>query len=103
MTDLHDVPDEELAAEMQRRAKERREAEERARMEREARWFSQIEVMLQLVPNHTRTTCSDTNTRNGTDNNLWGYRCVRCVLLEAKEAGVWPTGYVPDFSLRRGS
>jgi hypothetical protein len=69
-------------AELQAELKRRREAEKQRIIEqREADaqfWTEKIDHILELIPEHGRTTCSDANPKNE-------HRCSRCYALYAKQ------------------
>jgi hypothetical protein len=69
-------------AELQAELKKRREAEKQRIIEqREADaqfWTEKIDLILELIPEHSRTTCSDADPKNE-------HRCSRCYVLYAKQ------------------
>lgn len=75
----------ELKTELARREAQE-QADERLRKNEEAeRIIQNIDALLLLVPNHDRTSCSDTSF----SENAGHARCTRCVLLEAESDGYW--------------
>jgi hypothetical protein len=97
MPNLKDISDADLRAELSRREAERKaieEAEARERLQREddakQALFDLIrenrDVFLNLVPEHSRTSCSDERPQNPDRN------CTRCALLVLLKEG-W---YAPD-------
>lgn len=61
----------------QRREEEKRQILEQRDIDAEF-WGSKVDTILELVPEHCRTSCSDTNAVNDT-------RCKRCYLLYVKQ------------------
>lgn len=51
-----------------------------------------------LVPEHSRTSCSDDNLSNSHDA-----RCARCTLLKAQTDGYLPSNVEFDFIIRRST
>jgi hypothetical protein len=70
-----------LKAELDRRAEEHRQMVLAMKRERNNFILENIDAILQLVPEHGRTSCSDDAINNG----VWGgYRCKRCILLDIR-------------------
>ena len=64
------------------------------RFERAQNLLSHIDALLDLIPDHERTSCSDENPKN------YG-RCARCTLLSFKESGHWDEDYDLRLSLEK--
>jgi hypothetical protein len=73
-------------AELEAEIKERREfearAREKARRERAEILLTKVDALLEIVPEHSRTSCSDEQYHNMD-------RCTRCFLLDVKVCGFW--------------
>lgn len=78
--------DQELFDELQRREEERKAARERKEADLRNALLRNIEGILELVPEHQRTSCSDTRIVN-----MFRARCARCVLLSIKSENWVPT------------
>lgn len=79
------LPEDLLRQELKRR-EEQRVLDEMARKNEAAeRIMQNLDALLLLVPEHSRTSCSDTNF----SQNASHARCTRCVLLEAERDGFW--------------
>jgi hypothetical protein len=82
MSNLDHYSEEDLKNELKRREDER---QRQIRLKKEANaefWLSHIDSLLDIVPNHCRTSCND--------NNLANYdRCTRCFLLDAQQTNHW--------------
>lgn len=76
---LATASDAELVEELQRRQDEREAAARRKEEERNAIVLSNIDVLLKLVPDHSRSSCSDRAPVNADRA-----RCARCALLQMK-------------------
>jgi hypothetical protein len=83
--DLKEIPTADLAAEVARRQAEALAAAEKKDAEERDFWLANIDFILKLMPDHSRTSCSDDNVANQ-------YRCPRCALLKAKDYGHWEKG-----------
>lgn len=74
---------EKLQKELSKREDEKKkiaEAKRQARLTRQREFFVEHpEVVDFIAPNHSRSSCSDTNVSNGSPNHI---RCVRCALLD---------------------
>ena len=56
-----------------------------------------IELINEISPNHTRTSCSDENSNGNEYFNEFGVpRCPRCCLLHRVKNGEWPHGAEPQ-------
>lgn len=84
MTKLQDVPTDELQAEILRRQAEEHAERLAAHREHEQLILMNIEALLQLAPKHDRSTCSDATYAN------YHGRCLRCVLIYAREHRDFP-------------
>lgn len=82
MTDLKDLPSHELQAELKRRADDAEREHQRKAEERRQLVVKHIDALLELQPEHGRTSCSDENPGNPG-------RCFRCDLLQIKHEGHW--------------
>lgn len=56
--------------------------------------LTNIDAYLEIVPEHTRTTCSDEHPVNE-------YRCDRCALLDVKKSQYWPEDLDVEIIVRR--
>lgn len=99
MSDLNELKRQRAALDQQIADEEARLEEERSNA-RIARVKALVELMTAkpelrdvLVPNHTRTSCSDANPTNVG-------RCDRCTMLEAR-TGVYGDEYEIEFHIRR--
>jgi hypothetical protein len=106
MSSLRDISDADLRAELSRREAERKaieEAERRDRLQKEnaakEALFDLIranrDVFLNLVPEHSRTSCSDDHPQNPDRN------CTRCALLILLRKEGWhdPDDFQVQFTL----
>lgn len=73
--------------EVKRRAEMRRLAAEAEQDRLEVVLLKNIDLFLEFVPSHSRTSCSDDHLTNRFGS------CVRCMLLAGKSDGFFPTGY----------
>jgi hypothetical protein len=81
--DLTNVPLDQLRAEVQRRENEAKQQRNENLALRQALIVDHVDTLLQLVPEHGRTSCSDANPGNAaSDRNP---RCNRCQLLRIKQ------------------
>jgi hypothetical protein len=80
--ELERFTDEDLTKELERRAAIKREEAHQALLKRQQLIVDNVDVVLQLAPEHDRTSCSDKNHYNTMD-------CVRCWLLDVKESGIY--------------
>jgi hypothetical protein len=94
-TELKDVSDKELAAELARRKEARKTARTNALKERADVITEHLDALLLLAPEHSRSSCSDKNLAN-IDRG-----CVRCVLLDANQRGYWDWVYELELSFSR--
>lgn len=79
---LDQFSDVELVKELERRKEIKRQEELSRRQQNADFWISKVDLLLELIPNHCRTSCSDTNAINDE-------RCTRCYLLCAKSCNFW--------------
>jgi hypothetical protein len=77
--DLQNVSDADIQKELERRRQVATEQERNSRDLHRVWVLENKDKLLELVPAHNRTSCSDKNLANA-----WDGRCVRCVLMEAK-------------------
>lgn len=98
---LENFTEEELRRELSRREEERAAALEVAKDEYASRMINLTKEMVDIiVPEHTRTSCSDTHVDNG-----WYCsggtipRCTRCALLDAV-GGYWDRDFVLEVFIR---
>ena len=75
---LDQFSDADLKAELKRREDEKKRQILDQREKNAEFWHSKINHILELVPEHSRTTCSDNDPANE-------YRCNRCYLLYAQK------------------
>ncbi|SRR5581483_4661272 len=83
VTHLEDVATSNLVQELERRKKAVRDSVVAKRRAEQAVALENIDALLQLVPEHSRTSCSDDKPSNHNG------RCKRCFLLVAKDSGWW--------------
>jgi hypothetical protein len=76
---LKDFSDETLVNELSRRVKIKEEIAREALIARQSLIYINVDMLLTLVPEHSRTSCSDKNHFNHYED------CVRCWLLFIKE------------------
>jgi endonuclease III len=81
---LTELSDQELQAELQRRAHAAEQARVTARRQKFALLMQHRDALLALVP-HGRTSCSDEKPVNGFSYYGQTPRCTRCALLELSE------------------
>jgi len=92
MDDLKNISKKALLAELHRREElENKVEEERVARQREC-WLNAVGTLLQLVPEHGRTSCSDDEPHNTG-------RCTRCDLLQVKRDQYWPEDLVLDLHI----
>jgi hypothetical protein len=84
--DIKEISTKDLQAELQRREHEAALEAQRKREAKEQFWIEHLELILQLIPEHSRTSCSDENPNN------YG-RCDRCTLLEMRGSTYWNSSY----------
>lgn len=84
MSDLSKFSDKELKKEISRREEEKRAVKVALLRRHHEIVLNNIHVVLALVPEHDRTSCSDDDRGNEK-------RCVRCALL-----AIQSQGWVPD-------
>ena len=77
-SNLTQFSDAELKIELQRRKEIAQQQLRDARREKADFWKSKIDHLLEIIPNHSRTSCDDVNPINDE-------RCTRCYLLYAKQ------------------
>jgi len=82
MNDLSNFTNQDLQDELKRRAEEAERLFNETRRKQADFWLENIDALITLVPEHSRTSCSDSNISNE-------YRCTRCFLLCAKESNSW--------------
>lgn len=87
--ELETFSDSELQAELERRRQVLREEAQREQRAHERMLVTYIDALLGLVPDHSRTSCSDEDA-----NNYHG-RCTRCTLMF-----IYENGYVPRPGIR---
>lgn len=95
--DLSEFTDAQLSYELERRAKE---AEETARLKREtdAQWaLTNIDALLELVPEHSGTGCTDRKSSAYYEPS----RCNRCFLLQAKRNHHFDSDYAVKINIER--
>lgn len=96
MNDLTNIPTHELAKEIERRNQQALADEQKRLQDKADLALRNIDTLLSLVPNHSRTSCHDGKIVNGAwSASNGGCRCVRCFLIEAKRDKYWN----PDFEL----
>ncbi len=84
--DLTKVNEADLQAELKRRGNERKVKRNAWRKEQFAWVRENIDRLLAMRPEHSASSCSDTNPGNYTsDGSRHAYRCVRCQLLHIKQ------------------
>lgn len=81
--DLTNVPLDQLRAEVRRREDEAKRQRNENLQLRQALIVTHIDTLLQLVPEHDRTSCSDSNPSNAASGR--NPRCNRCQLLQIKQ------------------
>lgn len=88
--DLTKLSDSELEAELTRREEARKALKAAALLTRQRWLLANIDTLLSnaFVPQHDRTSCSDTNIVNSR-------RCRRCALIRCKNLG-----YIDDLDFR---
>ncbi len=79
---LDQFSDADLQAELKRREEVKKEEQLQHREEQATFWQSKIDLLLEVVPKHCRTSCSDTKAINDE-------RCTRCYLLSCQSSGFW--------------
>lgn len=92
---LSDYDDNALSAELNRREQLRKETEEKLLVEKSVIIHKHVDALLELVPNHSRTSCSDDDPGNAG-------RCARCTLLQTQSNGChdWAYDIVIAFTKR---
>tara|TARA_B100000925_G_C21590843_1_gene296179 strand:+ start:133 stop:432 length:300 start_codon:yes stop_codon:yes gene_type:complete len=91
---LDEFTDKQLQEELARREELRKQQLREERKER-AEFLSQhIDLLLLLMPEHSRTSCSDKNPCNEHRG------CVRCNLIYAKDSNCWPENTELSISVR---
>jgi hypothetical protein len=93
------ISDAALHAEVKRREEQARLDEMARKNEVADRIIQNIDALLLLVPEHSRTSCSDADFRQ----NALHARCTRCALLEAEADGFWRNDIELDISARYDS
>jgi len=96
-TNLKDVSLKDLRAEVARKEKIGKQAYEAKKQKQRDLGLKHIDTLIELVPEHSRTSCKDENL-----NNSCG-RCSRCVLLEAKRLNYWDEDFELDISILRNT
>ena len=76
---LERFTDEDLTKELERRAVIKKELAREALIKRQSLIYNNVDTLLELVPEHHRTSCSDTNHFNHCED------CAACWLLFIKE------------------
>ncbi len=100
--DLKNISEADLKAELKRREDEKLAEEKQKRDETAATCLRHIDALLELVPDHSRTTCSDSNHCNGEYTHSSGNcRCLRCYLLECKLHEQWSPLMRLNFTMER--
>lgn len=77
---LADYSEDDLRAELKRRAEGKYLQALVARREKNARWTEHLGALLDLVPDH----CGEDDCA---DDRVWMHACVRCALLNANSVG----------------
>jgi hypothetical protein len=91
---FQNVSIEDLEKELKRRKDEIKASAARKRQEQCANWLKNIDHLLALMPEHSRTSCSDEDP-----NNHFRNRCTRCMLLSFQREQWWDNDYVLEIKL----
>jgi hypothetical protein len=85
-----------LQAELEALKSEEKKEEDERREKHAAFCLENIDSLLAIVPQHSRTSCNDQNCCNHDR-----CRCSRCFLLDAKECNYWDQDYEIELTIRR--
>lgn len=96
---LESVDEDDLKAELARRAKIRAEQKDEEDRLYSIEMFKSVDTLL-VVAKHSRFSCSDQNPCNPYADS-GAYDCPRCALLEIRENHHWPADVSYDVSLSR--
>jgi hypothetical protein len=51
--------------------------------------LANVDALIAVTPDHSRTSCDDGSLGNSYTNDMGYPRCVRCFLLDAKRTNYW--------------
>lgn len=88
--DITKLTDEELKNELTRRRELKIAAWEEAKVVHKKLCEKNINFLLMLTPEHSRTSCSDNDICNGFMDHEHYPRCIRCFLLGVAGSEEWP-------------
>ena len=91
---LRAYTDSQLEQELALRKEIQRQQEIAARVKRASFLFDKVPLLLAIVAEHDRTTCSDKNLQNPE-------RCLRCFLVETNMRSYWDEDVDLQISLNR--